>query len=312
MAAPILPPELQKELDDAARKYSICIHTQEYDTALNIITDLYNRMLAWQQEYAQRFHKGYPIHNIGYTLHLQNKHEEAIRYFVLAYIEDLLSADPSREDEADSTPAGQTLLLGYKLSPELLKPLKRTVIELKKQGRTPLKPEEGVQELEKLKPDFEEDIEDKKVKPKERPKRKFTIFSTEWGKRVFIGGSGRQPAAIEAMIDSVEKLGYDAVVAIDFDMPHEMEVYHKCLTLLHCCKYAIFDLSEHAGQLLEIERTPDYGVKTLAIWPKSREETISQILKSCLKTRGIEWASYSDNKYEELEVIFRNWFSREG
>lgn len=115
---------------------------------------------------------------------------------------------------------------------------------------------------------------------------------------------------MEAMRDTVEKLNYEAIVAIDFDMPDGMEVYHKCLTLLHCCKYAIFDLSKHSGQLLEIERAPDYGVKTLAIWPKSMEEEISQMLKSCLSFRSIEYASYTDKKYEEFEVIFRNWFSR--
>ncbi|MFC2059847.1 tetratricopeptide repeat protein [Chloroflexota bacterium] len=284
MAAPILPPELQKELDDTAGKYSICIHTQQYDAALSIITDLRDRMLAWQKEYGKRFHKGYPLHNIGYALYLQNKHEEAVKYFILAYIEDLISAD--NEDEADSTPAGQTLLHGYKLDQKLLKPLKQTVLEFRNQDKEILEPEEVLHELEKSIPQYEKGIEESKVEPKERPKRKFTIFCTEWGKRVFIGGSGKQTTTIDNMRDTVEKLGYDAIVAVDFDMPCGMAgVYHKCLTLLHCCKYAIFDLSEHAGQLLEIERAPDYGVKTLAIWPKSREETISQILKSCLKSR---------------------------
>lgn len=302
MAAPILPEELQKELDDLARKYSICIHTQEYDSALNIITDLRNKMLAWQQEYGQRFHKGYPIHNIGYTLHLQNKHEEAIKYFVLAYIEDLLSAD--RPEEADATPAGQTLLLGYKLSPELLKPLKRTVIELKKQGRIPLKPEEVIQELQKLKPDFEEDIEDKTVKPKERRRRKFTIFDSDWETRVFIGGS--VDAIINQMRDTVEKIGgYDPVVATDFNMPRGMTVYHKCLALLHSCKYAIFDLSIQGGQLIEIERAPDYGVKTLVVWSRDKEQHITEVLKSCLKVRGIEYRSYTE--FPELEGIFREF-----
>ena len=85
MAAPTLPEQPQREFDDAAKKYSICIHTQEYPTALTIMKDLYDKMLGWQGEYQKRFHKGYPIHNIGYTLYLQNEHQEAIKYFVLAY-----------------------------------------------------------------------------------------------------------------------------------------------------------------------------------------------------------------------------------
>jgi len=51
MAAPTLPEQFQKEFDDLAKKYSICIHTQEYPTALEIIENLYDKMLVWQGEY---------------------------------------------------------------------------------------------------------------------------------------------------------------------------------------------------------------------------------------------------------------------
>lgn len=300
MTAPILPKELQEELDDFAGRYSICIHTQEYPVALNIVTDLHNKMLGWQQKYGQRFHKGYPIHNIGYTLYLQNKPQEALRYFILAYIEDLLSADS--EDEADSTPAGQTLLLGYKLSPKLLEPLKKKVGELREQNRIPLKPEEVLQELEKSKIDYK-DIE-AKITVKHRL-RKFTIFDSEWERRVFIGGSG--DAIINYMRDTVEKLGlgYDAIVATDFNMPEGMSIYHKCLTLLHCCKYAIFDLSKQAGQLIEVERAPDYGIKTLVIWQTMDERFITEMLKGCLDNRRIGHKSYTE--FAEMEGIFREF-----
>ena len=97
--------------------------------------------------------------------------------------------------------------------------------------------------------------------------------------------------------------GYDPVVAIDFDMPVGMTVYQKCLTLLHCCKYAIFDLSKQAGQLIEVERAPDYGVKTLVVWPTDAEGVITEMLKSCLEDRRIQYKSYA--KFPELEGIFR-------
>lgn len=302
MAAPILPEELQKELDNVAGKYSFFIHTQQYPEAQNIITHLFDKMLGWQKKYEKRFHKGYPLHNIGYALYLQKKHDEALKYFVLAYIEDLISVD--NEDDADSSPAGQTLLLGYKLSPELLNPLKRIVSELKKQNNIPLHPFEVMLELEKSKPDYKEDIEDKTVKPKEHRSRKFAIFDSEWETRVFIGGSG--DAIINYMRDIVDKIGgYDPVVAVDFDMPKEMTIYHKCLALLHSCKYAIFDLSILGGQIIEIERTPDYGVKTLAVWQADKERSVTQVLKSCLEDRQIKYKSYTD--FSELEDIFREF-----
>jgi hypothetical protein len=301
MAAPALPEQLQRKFDDMAKKYSISIHTQNYPTALTIIKNLYDRMLVWQQQYQKRFHKGYPIHNIGYTLYLQNKHQEAIKYFVLAYIEDLLSAEA--ESEADSTPAGKTLLLGYRVSPESLIPLKETVIELKREGRMPTEPEEVIRELGKSETVYYHDIEGKvTVKPKKRTPRKFAEFDSEWGKRVFLGGSSGLHPIIEAMRDTVERLGYDPVVAIDFDMPEQMTIYHKCLTLLHSCKYAIFDLSEQAGQLLELERAPDYGVQTLIIWPKNKQESVTQMLKSVLDYRGIRYDSYDE--YEQMHDIF--------
>jgi hypothetical protein len=295
MAAPILPENLQRELDDVARKYSLCIHTQQYDVALNIITDLYNRMLRWQEEHQQRFHKGYAIHNIGYTLYLQNKPpQEALRYFILAYIEDLLSAD--NEDEADLTPAGQTLLLGYKYEPKILKELKLIVATLKKQGKLPLIPEDVIGELGKSWQDVKGEITVVAPKVDDNPK---------WEKKVFIGGSGRLIPTINFMRDTVEKLGYYAVVAVDYVMPKEMNVYRKCLYLLNGCKYAIIDLSEQAGQLIEADRAAEYGIRTLVIWPKGREESITQMLKDAFEERGINNQSYE--RFPELEGIFREF-----
>jgi hypothetical protein len=304
MAYPKLPEKAQRELDNIEREYFFFIHTHQYLKAQKIITDLFNTMLSWQKEYGQRFHKGLPIHNIGYALYLQNKHDKALKYFILAYIEDLLSTESP--EEADVTPAGQTLLLRYKLSPDLLLPLKQIVAERKKQNKIPLHPAEVLEELEESKPGYyEEDIEDKKVEPEEHHSRKFTVFDSEWAERVFIGGSGGLSPIIEYMRNMVEKLGYDPVVAEDFDMPKGMSIYHKCLLLLHSCKYAIFDLSEQAGQLLEVERATEYGVKMLIVWPVNKEESITQMLKSSLDRRGIKYKAYM--KFEEMENIFRDF-----
>ena len=83
MAAPTLPEEAQREFDHTAGKFAFLIHTQQYPEARNIVTELFDKMLKWQKEYGRRFHKGYPVHNIGYALHLQNEHDEALKYFIL-------------------------------------------------------------------------------------------------------------------------------------------------------------------------------------------------------------------------------------
>jgi len=293
MAAPILPEELQAELDNIAGKYIICIHTQQYNVAQSIITDLYNRMLSWQDKHRQRFHKGFPIHNIGYTLFLQKKYPEARRYFILAYIEDLLSAD--KEDEADALPAGQALLLGYHFTPQLLQILKRKVKELKGQGKMPLKPDEVVKELEESKTSYR-DIEGKvTVVQKEAPLRPFTAFDMGWEKRVFVGGSIGLKFIIDKIADIVGELGYEPIVCDHFDAPKEMEndVRRKCLILLNNCKYAIFDVTEHKGQLLEIERVPEYEVLTLVVCADTKQKDITEMVKSLERKGQIKINSYS-------------------
>lgn len=179
--------------------------------------------------------------------------------------------------------------------------LKQKVIELKNKGKIPPQPEQVIRELEESKVAYK-DLQAKiTVKPRFR---KFTIFESEWETRVFVGGSGS--ALIEEMRDTVGKIGgYDPVVAVDFDMPRGMTIYHKCIALLHCCKHAIFDLSTQAGQLIEIERAPDYGVKTLVIWQKDKEQSITEVLKSCLDDRQIKHEAYTN--FSELEDIFRKF-----
>ena len=131
MAYPTLPEEAQKELDNVAAKYSFFIHTQQYPEAQNIITDLFHKMLSWQEKYGQRFHKGYAIHNIGYTLYLQNNYKDALKYFILAYIEDLLSAD--RLEEADETAFWLEFIINEKLlKKNLVEPLLKEADELTK------------------------------------------------------------------------------------------------------------------------------------------------------------------------------------
>ncbi len=292
MAYPPLPEEAQRAFDNTARIYAVAIHGGHYDQALAVIKNLYHKMLGWQDKYHMRFHKGYPLHNIGYTLHLQDKHPDAEEYFVLAFIEDLLSAD--NEDEADSTPAGQTLLLGYKFTSALLETIKRKVRELKEEGRIPFTPEEIAQELKKSKAEFRNLQVAYMVIPKEAPLKPFTVFNMRWGKRVFVGGSIGLEFIIDKIADIVAELGYDPIVCHHFEAPKEMEtdIHRKCLILLHCCKYAVFDIAEQTGQLIEVERACDYNVKTLVMWPKNKDTAITQMLKSQIDFQKITPALY--------------------
>ena len=63
----------------------------------------------------------------------------------------------------------------------------------------------------------------------------------------------------------VKELGYQPIIALDFDATKE-EVRSYDLRLLANCKYAIFEISFSNGHLIEIERSGDYAVQALLVY----------------------------------------------
>ncbi len=138
--------------------------------------------------------------------------------------------------------------------------------------------------------------------------RPFPFFEATWDKRVFVGGSMGLRPVLEKIRDIVEEAGFDAIIASDFETPKGMEIYQKCLLLLHCCKFAVFDFSEYAGQSHEFERGSDYGVITLVIWPLSRDESITEMVKSQIDIKGIEHKTYTT--FDEMSFIISEFLKR--
>jgi hypothetical protein len=297
MAAPILPDEFQNQLDEQSLKYRFFIHTQRYAEAEKIARDLYDSMVTWQNNLG-RLHKGFPLHNIGYALHYQEKHQEALYFFMLAYIEDLLSADDLVK--ANDLPAGKTLIEGYKYNSDFLKLIRDKVAELKTEGKPLPERPEAILLSAKGTTDIPGLIT---VLPKERPVRTLRNFGSDWDKRVFIGGSGGLPDMFDEIAKAVEKLGYDPVIAVRFENPNGMSPYYKCLLILHSCKYAIFDLTQQRGQLLEVERSTDYGVRTLLVWNAHEASPITSMLT--FKERGFKYYAFEDTS--ELEEVIRDF-----
>lgn len=63
----------------------------------------------------------------------------------------------------------------------------------------------------------------------------------------------------------VEELGYQPIIALDFDIP-ATEIRRYDLILLHNCKYAIFEVTFGNGHIIEIDRARDYEVQTLLVY----------------------------------------------
>lgn len=96
---------------------------------------------------------------------------------------------------------------------------------------------------------------------------------------VFIGEKyGTHPYFIPIVKSIIIKHGFVPVVASEYEMPRT--IHDKSLTLLHYCKYAIFQVGTPGGQYLEIEHTPDYNIKPLLLAEHSEELMISQMIST--------------------------------
>jgi hypothetical protein len=70
----------------------------KYPEAEKIYKAFYEKLLE-QQKISSRLHKGMPIHNLALSLFFQGKTEDAIKFFVCAYIEDVIRGKGSEEIE---------------------------------------------------------------------------------------------------------------------------------------------------------------------------------------------------------------------
>ena len=303
MAYPPLPKDLQDQVDRVAFAYEPAIKAGKYDEAFKAYENLWN-LLFDKQPHDSRYHKGYPLHNMGYILYLKRMPIEALHYFLLAYIEDLLSEEKGDENKADEMPAGRTLRQAYAVRDDFLGRLKEIVRQKKETREVIQNPGKVLEEFARTRPKaiavtLPEEIravqkeiagEIPEVPPEE--KRQPGMFIEPWEKRVFIGGSYKEIAVINEIRKQVTSKGYEPVIARDFIIPQDL-IHHHSLMLLHECKRAIFDLSQEAGQLMELERFRDYGIKTLVVYQSDvGEPRITEMLKSLLYSMTIELKSY--------------------
>lgn len=119
-----LPPQLDQRYQGMALANETLMLSNKYDEAPEGFMEM-NNLLLQEQPPNGRYHKGYPLHQIGMTLILSGKAQEALLYFILAYIEDLLSQEEEMEDEADDLLASKNLRGVYKVQEESLKELQR-------------------------------------------------------------------------------------------------------------------------------------------------------------------------------------------
>ena len=70
----------------------------------------------------------------------------------------------------------------------------------------------------------------------------------------------------------VEELGFQPILALDFDVPED-KIRDFDLLLLHNCKYAIFEITFGDGHLIEIERASNYKLLSIFLVYQVRDDS---------------------------------------
>jgi hypothetical protein len=138
--------------------------------------------------------------------------------------------------------------------------------------------------------------------PPKSKKRTIDDIEGHRKQRVFIGGSYHTHLStlIEMRNHIRDKTSFVPILAQDYQMPKD-KTHQYSLILLHNCKYAIFEVSSPAGQLMELERSRDYEMKTLVLYNASDPKIDPKHVTSMVKSYGAVCKSYSS--MDELRAI---------
>jgi len=118
-------------------------------------------------------------------------------------------------------------------------------------------------------------------------------------------------ATLREICRYVRAAGFVPVLAWDFDVP-KSGTHDVDLMLLHQCRFAIFEETSPAGELMELERSGDYGILSIVVYqirdPFNRAPP-SQIT-SMATTYGVPLVPYLT--FRELERFVRRAFGAIG
>src|SRR5438093_1220102 len=127
MLPSLLPQDLQGMVDTRSAELMEALVNREFVKAVEGYRKMY-ATLSSSQPPGQRYHKGLPLQNIGSGLLFQGDSVNAYRYFVAAYVEDLLSRPPDHGGPPRDTPAARTLLTIYKVPEDELRAFDEKVL----------------------------------------------------------------------------------------------------------------------------------------------------------------------------------------
>jgi len=225
-----LPPELQFLYQERDQNALVHIDNKDYIDAEKEYRTLLSAILAAQGT-TSRFHKGGIYHQIGVCLYLQKKPEDALTYFAYAFIEDCISESGV---QATYLPAYNNLYYVYKISAWQLAAL-----------------------LRKIKEDIDSYVPQNAVdyfKSYLDSGNKLESIAVTKQNSVFVGGNYKNHALLMHISDKVRENNFSPIMASDFEVAKDDDIYADAMALLQDCSSAIFEITFDAGHLMEIER----------------------------------------------------------
>jgi hypothetical protein len=218
---------------------------------------------------------------------------QAVYNLLLAYVEDVISARDFPET-AESLGAARALRQGLQFDPKVMRMIRAYPLAFSQETREKLHDPRVVLARVMKDESITQDSLARLCQRKVVFPRKVPV-TINWSKRVFIGGNySANFGSLLKIKQVVLRKGLEPVVADDYVRPEEQTNHDFCLMLLHTCKYAIFDVTMAGGQLIEIERTRDYGTrKPLVIFNASSSDR-DQPLTSGVSMLEYEMVSYRD------------------
>jgi hypothetical protein len=114
--------------------------------------------------------------------------------------------------------------------------------------------------------------------------------------RVFVGGSTSYLPTLRVIESICISNGKQPVLTYDFKISGD-KTYKECIRLLLDCSCAIFEISEGAGQFLEIQKALEFGMPTLLL--KRSDKQISQMLLTLVRDKRNAYVDSYDN-FEEM------------
>ena len=110
-----LPEDLKGHFAALEQQAYSLLRTGKYELAEKLYRLMSDTVINRQETENRRIHKGAYLHQIGFSLVLQDRLSEALQNFLLAYVEDTLNVPLTREDDADGFPAARVLREGFHL-----------------------------------------------------------------------------------------------------------------------------------------------------------------------------------------------------